>query len=169
MATLRAVNPQRSGVVDLDGVGGDHASGLRGRDGHVAGVEASHVGHDAVDGLARLVKGRLGHGVVAGNELELNHVACSGLDVVGRVDQGVVGGADRNDLHLLCYWESVSTLFLDSHDNCPLLVLSCCATSPNIPFPRPGYSLLLNVPEAKLAKKARAAAVNCILILCSFF
>lgn len=108
MTTLRAVDPQRSGIVDLDGVGGDHASGLRGRDGHVAGVEASHVGHDAVDGPARLVKGRLGHGVVAGNELELNHIAHSGLDVVGRVDQGVVGRADRDDLHLLCYWENVS-------------------------------------------------------------
>lgn len=102
MATLGAVDPQRSGVVDLDGVGGDHAGGLRGSDGHVARVEASHVGHDAVDGPAGLVEGRLGHGVVTGNELELNHIAHSGLDVVGRVDQRVVGGADRHDLHLLC-------------------------------------------------------------------
>lgn len=109
VTTLRAVDPQRGGVVDLDGVGGNHASGLRGSNGHEAGVEASNVAHDAVDGLARLVEGRLGHGVVTGNELELNHIARSGLDVVGREGQGVVGGADRHNLHLLCYWESVST------------------------------------------------------------
>lgn len=112
MASLGAVDPERGGVVDLDGVGGDHASGLRGSDGHEARVEASHVAHDAVDGLARLVEGGLGDGVVASNELELHHVACSGLDVVGRVGQRVVGGADRDDLHLLRYWEGVSILII---------------------------------------------------------
>lgn len=61
VARLTAVDPDRVGVVDEDGVG------RRARvecDGHEAGLDARDVGHDVVDGHARVVEGGLRCGVV---------------------------------------------------------------------------------------------------------
>jgi len=48
--------------------------------------------------LAGCVEGGLGYGVVGGCELELDHVADGGFDVVGEVGEGSVGGADLDDV-----------------------------------------------------------------------
>jgi len=80
MRSLRAVHPNRC----LAGNGyckcGSHgfASGNR----HEAGEEPSDVGV-LFDGLAGLVEGGLRYGVVFGVELELDHVAYCGYNVVG--------------------------------------------------------------------------------------
>ena len=56
MPALGAVQPQRLGVVDLDGVGGDHTRLEAGGDRKEARVEASHVAVHG-DRLAGLVEG----------------------------------------------------------------------------------------------------------------
>jgi hypothetical protein len=58
------------------------------------------------DGLARLVKGRLRDGVVAGEELELHELARLRDDLVGRVGQAAVPG-DGDDPGALS-WGPVS-------------------------------------------------------------
>ena len=116
MPALGAVQPQRVGVVDLDGVGRDHAHGGAGRGGEEARVEARGVavhGH----GLARLVKGGLRDGVVAGVELELHKLARLRDQLVGRVGQAAVLG-DGDDPGALGWTVSVSILF------CSFLFLS---------------------------------------------
>jgi hypothetical protein len=85
MGCLRAVDPDGCGIVDGDGVRGG-ISGTRCY-GHEAGVKASDIAVHAY-GLAWLVKGGLRNSVVASSELELHHVAHSGLDIVGRVRDG---------------------------------------------------------------------------------
>ena len=100
MPSLSAVKPQGVGVVDLDGVGRDHAHAGGGCHGLEAGVEAGSVavhGH----GLAWLVKGRLSDGVVACEELELDELAGGGRDLVGGVGQAAVLG-NRDDPGPLC-------------------------------------------------------------------
>lgn len=86
MLALRAVKPQRFGVVEHDGVCWEHAGSGRRRDGHEAGVKARHVLLNHADGSTGLVERRLCHGVIARNELELHAVAFGGGDLVGRVD-----------------------------------------------------------------------------------
>ena len=62
MLLLRAVEPERLGVVDHDCEDGHHL-GVRG-DGHEAGEETGDVGHVQIDGHARLGKCGLHDGVV---------------------------------------------------------------------------------------------------------
>lgn len=83
MLALGAVDPDGLRVVDGDGVGGRHAHGLAGGGGLEARVEAGEVAVRR-DGLARVVKGRLRRGVVAGHELELDHVADRRRDALRR-------------------------------------------------------------------------------------
>lgn len=99
---LGAVQPEGSGVVDLDGVGGDHAHRRRGGHRLETRVEASSVavhGH----GLAGLVEGGLGHGVVAGEELELHELAGRGLDIAGGEGEGAVLGDGDDPGFLSCF------------------------------------------------------------------
>ena len=97
MGGLRAVYPDRGGVVDGDGVGG--GVGGAGGHGHEAREEARHVAV-AGDGLAWLVEGRLRDCVVARRELELHHVAYGGLDVVRAERERARLGADSDDVHV---------------------------------------------------------------------
>jgi len=93
VAVLGAVDPDGSGAVDHDGVDGDHAHGGAGGDGQEARVEARHVAVRR-DGLARVVKGGLGDGVVARGELELHRLAGGHAQVVGLVRSRAVLGHD---------------------------------------------------------------------------
>ena len=88
---LGAVEPQRVGAVDLDGVGREHAHRGAGGGGLEARVEARDVAVHG-DGLARLVEGRLRDGVVACVELELHELAGLRDQLVGRVGQAAVLG-----------------------------------------------------------------------------
>lgn len=106
VVALGAVQPQRVGVVDLDGVGRDHAHRGARRHGQEARVEARDVAVHA-DGLARLVEGGLCDGVVAGVELELHKLARLGGQPVGGVGQATILG-DRDDPRLLGWCLSVS-------------------------------------------------------------
>jgi hypothetical protein len=92
---LRAVDPDGSGVVDLDGVGGDISRA--GGDEVESGEETSDI---AVlgDRLAWFVEGRLGDGVVSCGELELHHVSYGSSNVVGGVGEGSARGADGDDV-----------------------------------------------------------------------
>lgn len=100
--SLAAEEPEGLGVVDHDGENGDVV--LVGRDGHEGGEDSGLGGVDVVDGLARVVKVRLGQTVIAVEELELNHGTGLGLDLLGpesRTGLAVDGVlADRDDLHL---------------------------------------------------------------------
>jgi hypothetical protein len=96
MHSLRTVDPDGGGIVDLDGVCSG-ISGARSNE-HEAREEAGDIAVHG-DRLAWLVEGGLGDGVVASGELELNHITCVGLDVVGReLDRAGLGayGDDVN-------------------------------------------------------------------------
>jgi hypothetical protein len=95
MLPLRAVDPHGLRVVDEDRVCRDRHVG-RG-DGHEAREDAGQVRVHA-DGLAGVVEVGLRDGVVFGHELELNHVAFLGGDVVGAVGEGAVAAADGYDV-----------------------------------------------------------------------
>lgn len=92
-----AVQPDGVGVVDTDGVNWDLAHGGAGGERNVTRVDAGHVLHGLADGLARVVEGRLCNGVVATHEHELNHVASTSGDFVGREDGSVLANADSVD------------------------------------------------------------------------
>lgn len=96
MLPLTAVQPHGRGVVDHDGVRG--CRGSRERGGHEARVDALDGRGDVLDGRAGRVKGRLRDGVVGGCELELDHVAYSGFQIVGREGEGAVERADADDV-----------------------------------------------------------------------
>ena len=87
---LAAVQPDRPGVVDHDGEDGDLAHGQAGSDGLEARVDSGDARVDRRDGRAGLLKRRLGDGVVSSAELELNHGANGGCDLLGRVDLSAV-------------------------------------------------------------------------------
>lgn len=93
-----AVQPDGVGVVDTNGVDGDLSHGGASRERNEAGMDAGHVLHGLADGLARVVEGRLGNGVVATHEHELNHVASTSGDLVGREDGAVLANTDSVDL-----------------------------------------------------------------------
>ena len=94
-----AVDPDGLGVVDHDAVRVDDSRGHGGLCVLEPGVETRGVAVQA-DGLAGLVEGGLGDGVVAGEELELHHVAHGGLEVVRREGEGaVLADADDVDRH----------------------------------------------------------------------
>lgn len=93
---LRAVGPDRGRVVDLDGEDRD-LSGIGG-DWLVSRLEANDAGVDLVDGNARVAEGSLDNRVVLGLELELDHAANGGLDVVWEEAQRSVGIADLDYL-----------------------------------------------------------------------
>ena len=95
MLALRAVEPDRRRAVDHHGVGWH--LGCPHRHGLEAGEEARGVRHDVVDGNARLGEGGLGDGVVASHELELDHVAHGGLDVVGAELEHLARGVGHGD------------------------------------------------------------------------
>lgn len=95
---LGAVQPHGGGALDLDGEDGDLALGGGGGDGLVSGVDALGGGVDVLDGDARVVEGGLDNGVVAAAELELDHGADGGVDLVGEELEGVVGRGDGDDL-----------------------------------------------------------------------
>jgi len=97
MASLRAINPNRSRVINRNSVCGRGRG--RGTDGHEAGVETNSARRVESDGLAGLCEGRLSDSVVVGRELELDHVAYRGFDVVGAVGEGAVCVADLHDVH----------------------------------------------------------------------
>lgn len=98
MPGLGAVQPHGRGVLDLNGPCRDHAIGLAGRDVLVTGEEALDGRVVLVDGSARVVKVGLDDAVVASTELELDHVASGGLDIVRREDDLVVGTSDGDDV-----------------------------------------------------------------------
>ena len=83
MSSLRAVEPNRLRILDTDSVGQDircSAEGSVGR--HEAGEESvCLVGHDVLDGYARVVKGRLDDGVVLHPLLAYEYYA---LELYGR-------------------------------------------------------------------------------------
>lgn len=95
-----AVEPHGGLVLDRDGVGRDLALVGAGIDGHRARVDTVV----SVHGGADVVEGGLRDGVGASPELELHHVANSGLDLLGPVLQtgGIVDGvpADGDDVDI---------------------------------------------------------------------
>lgn len=134
MRALAAVEPQGLGVVDENGVDGHLAEVAALLSRHEAGLDSSDGG--AVGGLgdghAGLVKVGLGDGVVAGPELELDHAAGGGCDLLGPV---LVGGdvvdrvvADVDDLNVNGYVE------------CQLLTLQgMCVSRSTYPWRRPPW------------------------------
>lgn len=82
MLALTAEDPDRLGVVDLNGENGDLLLGSAGGHGHEAGPDASNRAVDLGNRRARVVKVGLCDGVVTSPELELDHGTGSSLDVV---------------------------------------------------------------------------------------
>lgn len=142
MLSLRAVDPEWRGVVDHDAKYRGLSLGLAGRSRLEAGVEARDVGAVHADGLAGLGEGRLGRGVVATNELELNHIARVGRNLLGLESRTTVTDSDNDHFCAggLGCWCSVSLACAN---------MSCLIT--------------INVPEATPARAARASVENCIL------
>jgi len=95
--TLRAVEPEGRGVVDLKCPDGHRAGG--GGGGLEAGEETGHVGLNIVDGRARVAKGSLDNGVVLWVEVELNHRTRRGNEVVRREDELAICVGDLDDLN----------------------------------------------------------------------
>lgn len=95
MLALRTVEPGGGGAVDENGVG--WGRGVGGGDGHEARVDAGHTVVVERDGLAGVVEVGLGHGVVLGVELELDHVAYVGFEVVGGECEGSIA-SDVDDV-----------------------------------------------------------------------
>lgn len=93
VTALGAVEPDGAGVVDHDAVDGDltRLHGVHGGD--VASVDTDGRSVNGRDGSAGLVEGGLGDGVVSSHELELDHGADGGGDLVGREEGsgGTVG------------------------------------------------------------------------------
>lgn len=104
MGALTAVKPHGLGVVDHDGEDGNLALGFAGSCGLETGKDALLGGVAHCDGDARVVKSRLGDGMVASPELELHHGSCLSLDLLGPVLEAglLVHGvlADSNDLNI---------------------------------------------------------------------
>lgn len=127
MTALSAVEPEGVGVVDLDGVGGDHAHRGRGGHGLEAGVEAGSVAVHG-DGLAWLVEGGLSDGVVASEELELDKLAWGGLDVVGGKGEAAVlrNGDNPGSLGGGQARESGKGKCLELHFEVYVCVILCC-------------------------------------------
>jgi len=96
MAGLRAVYPDRSGVVDGNGIGSGVSRTSRNR--HEAREETGDIAVHG-DGLAWLVEGGLSDGMVATSKLELNHITHSGGDAVGRVGDRTGLRADGDDVN----------------------------------------------------------------------
>ena len=124
MLALGAVDPEGVRVVDHDGEDGDLAHGLAGGDGLVARVDSEDALVDGRDGQARVVKVGLRHRVVAAAELELDHGADGGGDLLRRELERAVGGADRDDLDI---------------DGCESVSLDCSRVPPRmrLPYPEP--------------------------------
>lgn len=76
------VEPERCGIVDHDGIGGDLELLGAGSRGHGARVDTGDAAVGLVDRSADTVEVGLSDGVCASPELELNHVARSGLDLL---------------------------------------------------------------------------------------
>lgn len=102
MHSLGAVDPERLRILHFHRVDGDLAGGGAGADVHVAGEEAGRIGDVRLDGRAGIVKVRLHDAVVASEELELDQVARSSLDVVRGEGEAIRGRGDRHDVDLLC-------------------------------------------------------------------
>lgn len=104
MLALAAVQPDGLGILDHDGVDGDHAVSLASVYGLESGVDALDAGVDIGDGYASIVEGGLSDGVVASPELELHHSTRLGLDLVGPELEAslVIDGvhANRDDLDI---------------------------------------------------------------------
>lgn len=83
VGALTAEEPHGLGVVDHDCEDGNLVLGGTGGDGLVRREDAQGAGVDLLDGLARVIEIRLGNGVVASKELELDHGARLGLDLLG--------------------------------------------------------------------------------------
>lgn len=99
MLSLTTIEPHGCSGVYHHGVSRGGSGGSS--DGHEAGVDAGEVGVHG-DGLAGSVEGGLRDGVVVGGELELDHVADGGFDVVGVVGKGSIAGADLDDVDCDC-------------------------------------------------------------------
>lgn len=97
MGALRAVDPDRSEVLDGNSVRG--SVGSVSSDGHEARVEAGDIAVHA-DGLARLVEGGLSNGVVSCGELELHHISHGSLQVVGGEAEAAGLGANGDDVDI---------------------------------------------------------------------
>jgi len=93
--SLRAVQPHGLGVSDRDGENRHLARAGRHR------LEPGENASDVRNRLAWLVEAGLGNGMVSCPELELNHVANVGLEVVGDVLESIRSISDRHYMDLL--------------------------------------------------------------------
>lgn len=146
MPTLGAIDPHGVLVGNIDAKGAHLVRRETCCGGDEAGVEASDVAVHG-DGLAGLVEGGLGDGVVARGELELHHLADIDPDVVGRECEAAVQG-DCDD---------------GSPLGCTLLSASAFPHPHFHPWASQAQFPICDVPDATLARAARASVVNCIL------
>lgn len=102
MRGLRTVRPYGLLVLDHDGVGGDHAHSLAGRDQLVARVEAGRISAGSGHWSARGVEAGLDDTVVTGSELELDHVSNRGVELLrAELERPVAVARYRDDVQSL--------------------------------------------------------------------
>lgn len=107
MLSLSAIEPDGLVILDRYGVGEElvrRSGGSVG--GHEAGEESiCLVGHDVLDGYARVIECGLSDGMVLWVELELDEISRRGLDVIRDKGKRSVGSADLDNVycdHALC-------------------------------------------------------------------
>jgi len=98
MLSLTAIQPNRRRIVNLNCIRGRGGRRIRGR--HESTEEPRYSRTVHRDGLAWLVEGGLGDGVIRRRKLKLYHIADRSHDVVWRESEGGSGrAADANDVY----------------------------------------------------------------------
>jgi hypothetical protein len=96
MLSLRTIQPDRRGVVDLNRICRRRLRRSSHR--HESRIDTHCAWAIQSDGLAWLIEGGLRDGVVGGRELELYHISYCRDDAVGGVGQCAVRIADLDDV-----------------------------------------------------------------------